>query len=133
MFRENSAVKQSSSHSTRAQEQHRDIRPTEAENLESNSLEFSDEVNCTRFPCEVEDAIVDSTMSRFQEKENVMPSKRTFSEFDDVGLDDQRNEFKRLKTMQNDDDDEDDQLIGVFGYHNLRKNIRTLFEKYIQI
>jgi predicted secreted Zn-dependent protease len=115
MFRETSAVKQSPSHSTRAQEQHRDIRPTEAENLESNFLEFSDEVNCTRCPGKVEDAIVDSTMSRFQEKENMMPSKRTFSEFDDVGLhSDQRNEFKRLKTMQNDDDDEDDQLIGVF-------------------
>jgi predicted secreted Zn-dependent protease len=115
MFRETSAVKQSPSHSTRAQEQHRDIRPTEAENLESNFLEFSDEVNCTRCPGKVEDAIVDSTMSRFQEKENMMPSKRTFSEFDDVGLhSDQQNEFKRLKTMQNDDDDEDDQLIGVF-------------------
>jgi hypothetical protein len=52
----------------------------------------------------------------------LIPSKRTFSEFDDI-LDhdidhevNQSGDFKRRKTMQNiiDDDDEHDQLIGGF-------------------
>jgi hypothetical protein len=54
----------------------------------------------------------------------LIPSKRTFSEFDDI-LDhdidhdaNQFSDFKRRKTMQNifddDDDDEHDQLIGGF-------------------
>ena len=59
-----------------------------------------------------------------QDKENVIPSKRTFSEFDDVDCSDQDTEMKRQKTAESDsDDDYDDELIGMFRPENSINNL----------
>ena len=52
--REHSAVKQSSAHDAPDQEQHGDIRWMETENLESNFVEFQDEVILYSMPMQVE-------------------------------------------------------------------------------